>query len=192
MSGAPISGADLPDPRALLSKGWRAEELEWEAIGEAAAKANASGDREEAAKAWSEGLRLARRIFAGNDPRLACSLTNHALGLRRNGQDELADQLLSEALLVWDASGPWVEALKPEVRAKSSLYHFRLETRYPGQYDHFSQERYRDLAQAGRQAIKEHKIRADASSDRWTAWQSKKPDGFSDLRKLMAAVFLIA
>ena len=123
---------------------------------------------------------------------MACSLTNHAEGLRQSGQNDLAEQLLNEALLVWGASGPWIESLKPEVRAKSSMYHFRLETRYPGQYDHFSLERYRALAQEGCEATKNRKDGGSPMPNRWTAWQEKKPPGFNDLRKLLAAVLLIA
>ena len=192
MSDAPISGADGPDPRALLSKGWREEELRWERLAEAAAKACAEDDLKTAQRQWAESLRLAREIFESGDPRLACSLTNHAVCLRQSGQEDLAAKLLKEALLVWDASGPWVEALKPEVRAKSSMYHFRLETRYPGQYDHFSLERYRALAQEGREATKGKRDGGDLTSEGWIAWQEKKPPGFNDLRKLLAAVLLIA
>lgn len=87
-------------------------------------------------------------------------------------------------------------ALKPERRSRSSLYHFRLETRYPGQYYHFSRERYLSLAGEGRAFIHAHWTEAprpqEQTSERLARWNSERPEGFNDLRKLLAAVFLIA
>jgi len=186
--------ADTPDPRSLLAAGWRAEELTWEGLQEQALGHAAAGQIAEAAARWAEALRLARAEFAKDDPRLAASLANHACGLRHGGGDAAASRLLDEALSVWDASGDWIAALAPDRRARSSLFHLRLESKHRGAYDRFTEERNAALAAEGRaalQALRDGKTGADLNL-RLARWQKERPAGLTDTRKLLAAVLLIA
>jgi len=194
MSNEPTSGLeDLPLP-ALLQAGWKPEEYLWEHKQEQAAQSVSDGDDANASKLWAEALALARETFSEIDPRLATSLANHARALKRKGKD--ASALLEEALRVWDSSEAWVSSLRPERRSRSSLYHFRLETRYPGQYDRFSKERYLALASEGRAAVHANwsgtPTSKENAQERLARWHSERPAGFNDLRKLLAAVFLVA
>ena len=182
------------DPRTLAAAGWRDSDLAWERLQEAAFESHASGDRDAAGQRWGEALRLARAAFADNDPRLAASLTNQALSVRRRGNAALADELLSEALLVWDRAASWIEAMQPERRSRSSTFHLRLEAKHKGGYEQFSQERYRALAAEGRAATAAYKDgeAAGNADDGSARWQKERPAGFTDGRKLLAAVRLIA
>ncbi len=146
----------------------------------------------EAAALWAEALRLARENFAGNDPRLAASLANQAQALRRAGREEAARALFEEALLVWDASGPWVAALAPERRARSSTFHPRLEAKHPGGYAHHSRARHQALAAEGRAALLAVRDGREGEDDGLARWHKERPEGFTDGRKLLAAVLLIA
>ncbi len=192
MSDAPTSAGEAPDPLALLEAGWTPEELAWERVQEEAAEAARAGQIEAARAAWAVGLRLARSHFATRDPRLAASLTNHAAGLLAAGEGAAAGPLLREALLVWDASRTWVEALRPERRARSSTFHLRLAAKNPGQWDRFSRERYAALAAEGRAATKAWAEGAAPRAGGFERWRAEKPAGFTDARKLMAAVLLVA
>ena len=58
--------------------------------------------------------------------------------------------MLDEALTLWEAGAEWVESLKPVVRARSSMFHLRLQATHPGVYDRFPRERFRALAKEGR------------------------------------------
>lgn len=198
MSAAPTS-ADEPPLAALLGAGWREAEWRWERLQEQAADFNAAGDAAEAARSWAEALRLARAQFETNDPRLAASLTNHALALRRAGDAEAARALLDEAMLIWDASGSWIEAMGEDRRARSSTFHLRLESKHKGGYEHLWRMRYLALAALGRDATLAHKGGAptdqrpdEAPDDRLGRWRKDRPERFSDARKLMAAALLIA
>ena len=200
MSDAPTSAdsgeaAETPDPLALIDAGWRPEELGWERLQERALACAAAGNAAEAASLWAEALRLARAHFADNDPRLATSLCNHAVGLSQGGDASAARRLVDEALRIWDASGPWVEALKPERRARSSTFHLRLQAKHPGGYDHFSHSRYAALAAEGRDAIlgcrEQPDCDAESTAARLSHWRKDRPAGFTDGRKLMAAVRLM-
>jgi hypothetical protein len=176
------------DPLALAAAGWREEELQWERLQEQAAAAS----DEEAARLWAEALRLARAHFAANDPRLAASLANQAVALRNRGRESLALELLDEALRVWDAAPAWIEAMRPERRARSSTFHLRLESKHKGGYERFSRERYQALAEDGRDATLALKHGEAGAGDRLARWHKHKPEGFTDGRKLMAAALLIA
>ena len=192
MSGAPTSGADPRERAALIRAGWREAELAWERCQESAGDLNAGGNFEAAATLWAKGLRLARENFAGNDPRLAASLANQAYASRRAGREEAARALFDEALLAWDASGPWVAALAPERRARSSTFHLRLEAKHPGGYERHSRERTQALAAEGRAALLALRDGREGDDERLARWQRERPEGYSDARKLMAAVLLIA
>ncbi len=192
MSGAPTSGAEGAGLAALLAAGWSEADLAWERLQEEAAEKNQGGDRDAAAALWAEALRLARANFTGNDPRLAASLANQALARRQSGNAGTATALLEEALLIWDASGPWVEALEPERRARSSTFHLRLEAKHPGGYARHSRERYRALAAEGRAALLALREGKPPPFDGLARWRREKPEGFTGGRKLMAAVLLLA
>ena len=192
MSGVPTWGAEGLDFAALLAAGWSEADITWERLQEEAAEKNQGGDRDATAALWAEALRLARANFAANDPRLATSLANQAHALRQSGNAETATPLLQEALLIWDASGPWIDALEPERRARSSTFHLRLEAKHPGGYARHSRERYEALAAEGRAALLALRDGKLPAVDGPARWRREKPEGFTGERKLMAAVFLLA
>ncbi len=191
MSGAPTWAADPPDAAALAAAGWSEAELTWEHVQVAAAEALAEGKPEEAADFWQTGLALARATFAADDPRLAASLANHATGLQLAGEGGAA-ALLDEALTVWDRAGPWLEALKPERRARSSLFHLRMETKHKGGYERHSRARYGKLAEEGRARIEALAAGEGEMAINLERWRRERPTGYDDARRLLAAVVLIA
>jgi hypothetical protein len=192
MSGAPTSEDERPDPRALLAAGWSEQDLAWERAQAEAARRDAQGEAVEAARLWAEALRIARTHFSRDDLRLATSLANQAAAMRRAGKTELADRLFDEALLVWDSGGRWLARLRPERRARSSLFHLRLESKHPGGYARHSRERYDALAREGRAAILDLRAGRDAARETCERWTRERPQGFTDGRKLLAAAVLIA
>ncbi len=166
------------DPRSLLAAGWTPEDLRWEGL-----------QRAGSAEQRAEALRLARASFSASDPRLATSLINWAAALPRD--DAACPALLQEAVAIWRGSGPWLQSLKPEWRARSSTYHLRMETKYPGGYDRFSEGKYAKLAAEGLAAAEAH-AKGEAWPDQRARWEKERPAGFNDLRKLLGAVLLTA
>jgi hypothetical protein len=192
MSGGPTSAAEPPDAAALARAGWRDAELTWEHVQEAAAEALAGGDWETAASLWQAACGLARETFGPGDPRLAASLANLAAAARHGGDGKAAAALFDEAGEVWAASGPWVAALAPEKRSRSSLFHLRLERKHPRGYDHHSRARYEALAAEGREATERLASGSAEPRGALARWRKERPAGYSDGRKLLAAVLLIA
>ncbi|MCH8155848.1 MAG: tetratricopeptide repeat-containing protein, partial [Proteobacteria bacterium] len=89
-------------------------------------------------------------------------------------------------------SGPWVAALAPERRARSSTFHLRLEAKHPGGYAHHSRERYQALAAEGRAALLALRDQQPPPFDGPARWAKERPEGYTDARKIMAAVLLVA
>jgi len=191
MSAKPTSAVKPLDPSAAASAGWSAEEIRWEALAEQAAAHAVAGRMGEAMPLWAEALYLARTAFAANDPRLATSIANHAHALRLGGDAALAADLFREALAIWDASPPWVAGLRIERRARSSLYHLRMEAKHWKTYEATARKRLAAFAAEGRAAVAALAEDGPAGSRGLARWWSEKPSGFTDGRKLLAAALLI-
>lgn len=191
----PTSAANGPDPRALLAAGWSEQDLEWEGLQAEALAALAEDRAEEATENWAAALRLARAHFAPNDLRLATSIANQGAAAALRGETDFAASMFQEAETVWDSAGPWIDALKPAQRARSSTFHLRLESKHPGGYVHFEHERHKGLASEGRAflaALKAGQTAEQNVAARLARWQKERPEGFTDGRKLLGAVLLIA
>jgi hypothetical protein len=194
MSGEPTSAADgLPadledyeglDPRVLVAAGWTPEELYWE---ELSATALALAGKPEAEQYWREAARAAPEIFAEDDPRRATGLANLALV-----EPARAAELLSEAVALWQGSERWLLSLRPERRARSSLFHLRLQSKHRGGYDHWSHQRYRQLHGEGLQRLMARASGGLVEDEDYRTWRGKRPVTFDDARRLTAAVYLIA
>ncbi len=166
-----------------------AADLAWERSQEQAALAYRAGDVATASRLWAEALEIATRHFGRGDPRLAASLTNQALVMRRRGQAYQANRLFEGALLAWADSWRWILLMTPARRAQTSrpADSDRLEI-----YDPAARACFTALAERGRAAT-ENLERYDQLPEPGLAdWLELKPRRLSDLRKLLAAVLLIA
>ena len=180
------------DPRLLERAGWTNADVIWEQIQEAAAESERTGDYAEASELWRGALDLAREHLRPDDLRVAASVASAAVGERRIGDAVAADRMFEEALALWDAGEGWVESLQPVTLARSSTFHLRLQTRHPGGYDRFPRERYRALAGEGRAVLAARRDGLPDAFDRLDRWRRERPRGFSDWRKLLGAVLLVA
>lgn len=163
--------------------GWSNAELIWEQIQEEAARVWLLDDEEEAVELWRGALDIAEEYFVSHDPRRVTSRVNAAAG----GGDSEAP---AEAAQEWADGETWVSNLKPVVRARSSMFHLRLRAKHPGAYDGTDKELYRSVFQQGLSQLRgEH--HASRFRQRVTEWHERKPSGFNDYRKLLAAVLLL-
>ena len=94
-------------PSAAGAAGFAAD-LAWERAQEQAAIAWRAGDPITPTRLWAAALDIAKKHFGGGDPRLASSLTNNALVMRRRRQDYQAKRMFRDALDVWDDSWRWI------------------------------------------------------------------------------------
>ena len=189
MYAAPIWGADgeMKNPE---TENWTQADQDWEALQEQAAEHAVAGRLDEAATLWAEALYLARQSFVAQDPRLAASIANHAFALRRKGDAAGAGRLFEEAGRVWDSSAPWIWSIRIERKARSSLYHLRMEAKHWKTYEATKRKRLQSFADEGRAAIAALAADKPADSRGVSRWWPEKTPYPSDSRKLLAAALL--
>jgi hypothetical protein len=178
--GAPRS------PSGASATGFAAD-LAWERAQEQAAIAYRAGDPITPTRLWATALDIARKHFQRGDPRLASSLTNNALVLRRRRQDGQAKRMFRDALDVWDDSWRWIHLMTPEPARDSARGSDHLDV-----YDRDTRAWFNALARQGRAAtlaLESHDRLPDSGLDEWF---ELKPMRMSDLRRLLGAVLLIA
>ena len=172
-----------------VAAGFAAADLAWERSQERAALAFRAGDAAAAARLWEQALAIAGQHFGRGDPRRAASLTNHALVMRRRRQDYQAKQLFEDALTAWGDSWRWIYLMTPRPagawpRLERSN---RLEV-----YDPTARSAFAALAERGRAATARLERYDELPEGGLAAWLDMKPRQMTDLRKLLAAVLLIA
>ncbi|MEM7222027.1 MAG: hypothetical protein AAF495_03550 [Pseudomonadota bacterium] len=191
MSGVPTLEDDKLDLAAAKAAGWSSEDLEWEIKQERAAAHLRAQDLTQAGNFWQDGLELARAHFAENDPRLGTSLANAAYGLRAAGNNSLADSRFAESLRVWSGYGLWIQAMPLDQRARSSLFHLRMELKHRDQYEKTARERLRRFGEESHKAIVELAAGGPPLLRGLERWRAEKPATFSERRKFLSACLLL-
>jgi hypothetical protein len=166
-----------------------AADLAWERCQEQAALAYRSGNVATASRLWAEALEIATRHFGRGDPRLAASLTNQALIMRRRREGYQAKRLFEDAFAVWADSWRWILLMTPghPARRPRSAHSDQLEI-----YDPTARAYFSALAERGRAATETLERYDELPREGLAEWLELKPKRLSDLRKLLAAVLLIA
>jgi hypothetical protein len=184
----PLPSISVRAARHAPLVGCTAADLAWERNLEQAAIAFEAGDPVMPPVLWARGLDIAERHFASGDPRLACSLTNRAFALRRQGERFESNKMFKDARAAWSETWRWVRLMTPgaAVLGRPTGGAESLPV-----YDHATQEVLFALAARGLATTD-----AIEGYDRLPAqgvklWLDMKPRAFSDLRRLLGAVLLI-
>ncbi len=160
----------------------RRVDLTWERAQEQALAAFKAGNRSIARVNWEKALDIAERHFERGDPRVAASLSNHAYGLLRQGQMHQASKHFARAIAAWEESWCWIPWMTPPAE--------------PGEgeaapYDRATQDAFYAMINQGKVITETlwHENRLpDAVGD---DWESVKPKGMTDIRRLFSAIFLM-
>jgi hypothetical protein len=164
-----------------------AADLAWERCQEQAAIAFRAGDPINSSRLWAMALDIADKHFARGDPRLASSLTNQALVMRRRRDDYQAKKLFREALQVWDDSWRWIHLMTPGRTGASARRSDHLDI-----YGRDARAHFNALARRGRVATAALERDDEPLACGLEQWFAIKPRRMSDLRRLLGAVLLIA
>lgn len=126
-------------------------ELTWVELTEAGMNAFSHGNFEASAQQWTAASEIAMR-FDEADPRRAASLNNLAVGYRLQTEAGDAKRYYRLALRAWDDATQWVDNMRISARARSSLFHLKLESKHREHYDQAFIDKYQKLLGAGRAA----------------------------------------
>ncbi|QYX58621.1 tetratricopeptide repeat-containing protein [Roseovarius sp. SCSIO 43702] len=172
-----IWGFDRADAEWHVARGagWTRADLAWERLMET----GCAGTGKAARRRFLAADLLARLRFAPGDPRRA---TAAAARWRLTGAE--AHRL--RALREWQGVESYIETLEIRPRARSSLFHLRMEARHRDTYHANLRKRLTAFATEMRETLEGEGHHRHAAR-----WRGEKPTVFDDTRKLLAACLLI-
>lgn len=193
MFALPILASDLEDTQmqAALAAGWRRFDLRWERLQEAGNESYLAGDISQATRAWKRAAWVARLRFASNDPRRVPSLANLALVDRESGREARARKGYAKAAKQWRKVDGFIENMTIARRARSSLFHLRMEALHWDTYTDNARIRFRTFAAETTQALIALEREQPVECRLFERWRGEKPSVFDDTRKFLAAALMI-
>ncbi len=182
--------------RDLVAAGWSEADLEWERLSLQALSDLSEEKTKEACDGLGEALHLAKMHFSKGDPRLAASLTAQAAVRAVVDEAPATNGSVRVALQAWDDSYAAVATMTAPRRARSSLFHLRMEQRHRDTYA----ERWREESRKRLAELRDGLSEAEApvligsaeARARLVHWRRERPPALDDSRKLLAAILLLA
>ncbi len=123
--------------------------------------------------------------FEPDDPRRAATAHARALMLPEPGGIEAG---LDRALEAWQAAGAWVERMTPGMRARSSLFHMRLESKHRGAYPDMARRRCRKMLDAGMAVVEAERAARRGDRRAMEAAMACRRDAFGHRESAAAAM----
>ena len=181
-----IWGFDFASPMARVARqaGWRRRDLMWEALMERGCAAWRAGRARAAWWAFTRARLIAWR-FAPGDLRRAAS--EAALGVVMRAPRRM---LNARAMFERHAAAQ-IEAMQIAPRARSSLFHLRMEARHRDTYHANMRLRLTRIAGETATCLQEMAQGCPASHRLHARWLGEKPVVFDDTRKVLSACLLI-
>jgi hypothetical protein len=192
MSAPPISVSDpAAEMAAARRAGWRRADLQWERLQETANALLRAGDIPGAARLWRRAGWIALLWFGRSDPRQATTLANLALSDRLSGRESRARKRYARARAIWGSAGRFIAAMRIARRARSSMFHMRMEAKHWDTYVQNTRVRMSAFATEAGEALEVLEQGKPAGYRLYGRWRAEKPAVFDDTRKLLAAALLI-
>ncbi len=176
---------------AALKAGWRAADLDWERLQEQGNAFLRSGDRAAAGRCFRRAGWIALWRFRATDPRRATTLANLGLTDRLAGREGRARRRYARARRIWRETGPFIAAMQIARRARSSLFHLRLETKHWGTYQDNLRIRMTAFARETAEALAALEQGRPVACRLYQRWRAENPPVFDDTRKLLAAALMV-
>ena len=191
MCEGPTWEVDERERAAARAAGWRESDLEWESASERALTRAAADDWKTADELWTRALAVARKHFPPDDPRLGSALANPAASMFL--QSGISDaKALAESRRVWAQSPGWIDRMRLEHLARSSVHHLRMEAKNRGVYEAVVRRRLHDFAAEARWAVENFADGGEVVLHSSRRWRMEKPPIFGDTRKLLSACLLLS
>ncbi|MEX3010649.1 hypothetical protein [Hoeflea sp. TYP-13] len=192
MSAQHISACDADTELVVARKaGWRPVDLNWERLQERGNAHLLTDNLPAATRCFRSAGRIAFWRFALSDPRRATSLANLALADRLAGCETRAVRRYARARRLWNGADAWIEGMQVARRARSSLFHLRMETRHWDTYQDNLRTRMRTFAAETAAALAVLEQDGTPPQRLYERWRGEKPSVFDDTRKFLAAALLV-
>ena len=177
---------------AALKAGWHAADLDWERLQEQGNALLHSGDRAAAGRCFRRAGWIALWRFRATDPRRATTLANLGRTDRLAGREGRARRRYARARRIWRETGSFIATMQIARRARSSLFHLRMETKHWDTYQDNMRIRMTAFARETAEALAALEQGQPVRCRLYGRWRAEKPAVFDDTRKLLAAALLVA
>ncbi|MCB2094103.1 MAG: tetratricopeptide repeat-containing protein [Rhodobacteraceae bacterium] len=185
------SRSEDTEMRAALRAGWKRRDLHWERLQEEGCACFDKGDLAGAARAWRRASWVALLLLPARDPRQATTLANRAHIDRLAGREARARARFARAGQIWGNADDFIAGMTIARRARSSLFHLRMEALHWSTYEDNLRKRFRAFAAETADAL-EALGRGEAVACRLhSRWRGEKPSIFDDTRKFLSAALLV-
>ena len=193
MSEPPTSASDGDTELAAARRaGWRKADLDWERRQEAGNAALVAGDHAEAARCFRRAGWIAFLRFPGTDPRQATTLANLAFADRLAGREARARRRYAKARRIWAGVEDSISGMTIARRARSSLFHMRMEAKHWDTYQQNTRIRMAAFARETATALEALSEGRPPGCRLFGRWKAEKMPVFDDVRKFLAAALLVA
>ena len=189
-----IWGSDFsrPDAQVALTAGWRRADILWEDLMVAGNIAWLAGNMRQASRCFRRASLVARCCFKRTDLRRATALVNCGILRRHAGKAASAHNYFAKAASYWDASAAqMIDDMQIAPRARSSLFHLRMEARHRDTYHENFRVRLHKIASEVRAAIRNLDENQPPDCRLYARWIGERPTVFDDTRKVVGACLLI-
>jgi len=176
---------------AALKAGWHAADLDWERLQDEGNALLLSGDRAGAGRCFRRAGWIALWRFHGPDPRRATTLANLGLTDRLAGREGRARRRYAKARRIWRETGRFIATMQIARRARSSLFHLRMETKHWDTYQDNMRIRMTAFARETAEALAALEQGQPVACRLYQRWRAEKPPVFDDTRKLLAAALMV-
>ena len=172
--------------------GWSKSDLHWERLQEEAGRLYLAGDAGGAAKLWRRAGWISLWRFRKSDPRRATTLANMAFADRLASNEARARRRYAKARAIWTEVDSFIAGMTIARRARSSLFHMRMEAKHWDTYAQNTRIRMTAFARESATALEALEQGKPAACRLYGRWKAEKPGIFDDTRKLLSAALLIA
>ncbi|MDH3669315.1 MAG: tetratricopeptide repeat-containing protein [Paracoccaceae bacterium] len=193
MCAQPISASDGDaELAAALRAGWRRADLAWERLQEQGNVHLIAGETADATRCFRRAGWIAVFRFRRGDPRHATTLANLAYIDHLAGREARAKRRYAKAKRLWQGANEFIQAMAISRRARSSLFHLRMEARHWTTYQENTRKRLSVFAAETEGALNALSEKRAPDYRLFERWRAEKPPVFDGTRKLLAACLLIA
>jgi len=188
----PVPAGLREEARAARKAGWRRFDLDWERQQEQGNARLAAGDVAGAAQCFRRAGWISFWRFGSTDPRRATTLANLACADLLAGRRNRALKRYAKARLIWASVGAFIATMVISRRARSSLFHMRMEAKHWDTYQENTRIRMALFARETAAALQALEAGEAVRCRLYSRWRGEKPAVFDDTRKLLAAALLVA
>lgn len=180
-----------PEWKIARSSGWSRADLQWERLLEVAIRRYIAGDTLKSSLLFWRAYILAKLRFNQHDLRLATSAANLAQIAIHYGRRPLAGRLQAQALKIWESAPQEIASMKIAPRARSSLFHLRMEAKHRDVFEENMRRRLSHFAKDTHETLVALCSGTPTPHRHFSRWLGEKPGVFDDTRKILGACLLM-